>query len=190
MAAPKRDTRLKREKALEETERLHLRGWSQNKIAKKLGVSQPQVCQDIKTIRERYKQEQMEHRAVYVREKINQLRVVMDEAWEAWERSKRDALKKVEEEGTTGEGGYSKTRKEKARKDPANEYLKTIVECLKQERELLGLDEPTKVDANLNVINWDALAKEVDTAPDVIEVKLKEALSLSTRQITNGNGKH
>lgn len=191
MSAPKRNTKLKREKALEETERLHLRGYSQNAIAKKLGVSQSQVNYDIKKVRERYKEEALEHHAVYVREKINQLRAVAQEAWEGWERSKKQALEIREEEGTTGEGGWSKTSKTKKRVSGACEYLRTILDCLKQEAELLGLEAPKRVDANMNVINWDALASEIDNSPDLIEVKLNEALNGIPRQIeSNGNGRH
>jgi hypothetical protein len=89
-------------------------GYGQVAIARLLGVSQPQVCYDLKVVRERYRQTQLETVKASVNQKLEQLRLVRREAFEAWDRSQQ-----------------------KGRPDSA--FMDVIMKALRDECDLLGL---------------------------------------------------
>jgi predicted transcriptional regulator len=102
MATPKH-TKTEREAVLAQVAELDRKGWTQAQIAERLQVSQPQVSYDLKVIRKRYQQQQMGERAGLVNEKLAQLGDLQAELWEAWERSKEDATRTVEEHVRPGQ---------------------------------------------------------------------------------------
>jgi hypothetical protein len=163
----------------------------------------------------------MAQRAALTVEKRAQLRELRKEAWEAWERSKGDRQRVVTE---TRPGalcpkckGQGKDARVKGRvchqcsgtgrmKDskkviqvhegrlPSNEYLKTIIETLREEAELLQLTTPGSINTQVNVVAWDTLlaqARESRTAEsggtgDVIASKLH---AIEARLIEETGGK-
>jgi hypothetical protein len=115
---------------------------------------------------------------------------IREEAWEAYERSKQDTDKSVEEfvpcpsddkpapkkgsrEGSLLRISIVKTREGRL---PANEYLSTIMKTLEAERQLLGLDEqPPGGNPEINV------GVQVNN-----QVTLKDILDAAARQMNVG----
>src|SRR4051812_23819915 len=91
-------TKTEREAVLAEVARLDRLGWNQFEIATAVKVTQPQVCHYLRKIRQRHQDSQLEERGALVREKLEQYRDVMLEAWAAWERSRRDARRLTRKE--------------------------------------------------------------------------------------------
>jgi transcriptional regulator with XRE-family HTH domain len=144
-------TKTQREADKAEVERLDRRGYSQRQIAERLGVAPSQVCYDLKLLRKRYQDTQLAERSAAVAEKLEQYREVRREAWEAWDRSKDNKEKEIKEKisnlAQQAEAGAVEKLKAVITTEgrlPGNEYLRTILETLQDERELLGLDAPKK----------------------------------------------
>jgi hypothetical protein len=78
---------------------------------------------------------------------------------------------------------------------PSNEYLKTIIETLREEAELLQLTTPGSINTQVNVVAWDTLlaqARESRTLEsggtgDVIASKL-HAIEARLIEETGGKG--
>lgn len=79
---------LQRERDLEVTAELWLKGWSQSQIANYLEVSQPAVCRDLKAIKAKWNAQRLEKYDFYIHQELDRLRVLEKEVWQAWERSK------------------------------------------------------------------------------------------------------
>ena len=200
-------TRYDREKYLEELARLACRGYSQSVMAERLNRSKGQISKDLKIIRRRYNDSIVSSRAELVQEKLAQYKDILQEAWEEWERSKADTFRKVEElikpfkpkrkEGD-GEDADESTPLELSDEDRDRlikvketittegrlaevAFLKVIADCLKAERDLLGLDEPKKVDSNstVNQFNWDMLT-QVPAVGDTVNARIQAILDASS----------
>jgi predicted transcriptional regulator len=157
--------------------KLDRRGYSQSEIARVVGVSQQQISEDLKVIRKRYREEAMAEYKERVEEKRAQLREVRAEAWRAWERSKKDARKVVEEERTLSDGTEGSEKKTTTTEGqlPDATYLRVVIETLRDECSLDGLNAPQKVNANVNVIDWGELFKRtMDSEVDQVEQRLAE----------------
>lgn len=171
MAAPKFKTPTDKEEVLATVAKLNRRGYSQYAIADQVGVNQSTVSYYLKEIRQRYTQSIVNERKELVAEKLEQVREVITEAWEAWVRSKKDREKVTEEE--TSSNGYIKTKTGASREGQFGEvaYLNTVLRCIQAERELLGLDAPKTVTATVQTLDWNQLVKglPVGQHPDEIE---------------------
>lgn len=171
-------TPVQREEALLTVANLSRRGYSQSEIASKMGVTQQQVSYDLQIIKKRYAAMQEEDFLAYRYEKILQLKDIRREAWEAWEKSKEDYRKLVQEDYTDSKGGTStKITDITEGRIPANEFLKTILETLKEENELMGAYPTKKLDIKAEVINWDQImGLALNGVPNVVEDALKKQL--------------
>lgn len=190
--APKRN---KTQKEIDRDRISHLlrRGWTQVEIAKELGLHQTQISYDYKIIKKRRAAQREEDEKELIDSKLEEYREVKREAWQAWERSKENSKKVVEEsillrkKGDDSEDGIIDAqcilRKVKEiltteGRLPANEYLNTILKCLAGERELQGLDAAKEVNVRAAVattsIDFDAIAGPV---PDMIEADIQAILS-------------
>lgn len=192
-SANKHLTVTSREAYLQRIAKLDRRGYSQFEIAEEVGVSQPLVSKDLKLIRTRYVEDQKKAREEYVAEKLSMYAEIRKEAWAAYDRSKKVAVKEVEEFITTNEenvdGSYTSSEvrikriKTREGRLPANQYLTTIIQTLEAERELLGLDAPKKVDANVGVFDWAAMAKALETPSISVEEELAKQIGVDATQI-------
>lgn len=189
---PKIKSDHKRETVLAEVSKWAVRGFSQRAIATKLEetmgvkVTQPQIGVYLKQVNERYKAEAIEDRRIMVMRKLEELREVRNEAWVAWEKSKEDVEKRVKETGETEKGGFSKDRLEVIGRLPGGEYLQVVLNCIKAERELLGLDEAMKVNMSVvtTAIPWDELVGHRNEI-DLVEAEIQKVEQLA---ITQGEG--
>ncbi len=179
-SGPKRST-LEREADLDKVAKWDLMGYSQCKMVEMLGgkVTQQQISLDLQEIKSRYKTRTTSTRNEKVQEILERIRVTRNEAWLAWEKSKSDSTKLVEESGSTGAGTtFDKTVEttEGSCGDPA--FLRIIADCDKQERELLGLDQPIKLDhTGAITFNWAEMTQRppivLDATLDPVEQRIK-----------------
>ncbi len=189
------------------------RGYSQHQIVAAIAplvkLTQPRICTLLKEVRQQYKAQIVEDRAEKVAEMLQAYRDVRAEAWACYEKSKTDSERLVREsvkpyekkepekngKGATGHKGESAEASLVLLKEiyttegrlPANVYLQTVLDTLKAERELLGLDAPKLVDlkADLTATGpsvWDVLAQveetpalAIVTSNDPIERIIEEA---------------
>jgi predicted transcriptional regulator len=85
--------------------RMWVRGHSQREIAKKFGITQPQVCHDLKEIRERLLPEDTQQMKEARKDRLMELAMFKQEFLDEWERSKRDKETQTQEKiSTTGKG--------------------------------------------------------------------------------------
>ena len=181
------------------------RKYNQVTCAKMLGISQGTVSKILSSTVHEWKErvKQKYDPADMLEEKVAELQEIREEAFMAWERSKENAevttseeeLRKTYEEFTNDAGkqqrmvtGESmqlvKEIRRIAGRLPSNEYLTTIVSCLKEESRLLGLTEETAVKiVNDNrqqtaiFVNWDPLVRGDSSppSPDIVELALASA---------------
>lgn len=182
---PKR-SRIEREKYLAELARLDLRGYSQEDIARKLGVSQPQVCYDLKVLTKKHTASQTADTKLKIDRKIRQYKEMEREAWEAWERSKNDIVE-VSRVRTIGDGDEGTVREETKVKgrlpDPA--YLRIIAECYRSTCELESLFPPKGAIVGVPIIDWDKLSERMpNSVPDELEDKLRQLERLADQAET------
>ena len=114
-----RPDRLARERRRTKVGRLYTEGWNQTEIACKLGVAQSTVSEDLKLVRKRWLELQVSNLEEARAEELEKIRLVVRNAWEGWEQSKR-------------KNGYGSSR-----------YLNILLKCVDMECKLLGLYERT-----------------------------------------------
>lgn len=143
MAAPAR-TPDQRERDLEETARLYLQGWSQVRIAEKVGVSQPQISLDLKEIRKRWLESSIRDFDQVKAEELAKIDKLESTAWEAWERSVGDRTVTTYKTGVNGKGEVDELteRKEKLNGDPR--YLTIVENCILRRCKIFGIDAEVK----------------------------------------------
>lgn len=116
MAAPRSKNKQQAAALRAECWRLHVRGWSTERITEQLGITPPAVHHHLKRARAETSIESTERLA----ERLAELDAIRREMWGAWETSP------------------------KSRGDTA--YLTQIQDAIKQERGLLGLDAPQRTE--------------------------------------------
>lgn len=193
-----------------QVEKLLRRGIPQVQIAKEVGVSPGQISLDCRAIRERWEEEYKLERRNMLMEKLAANEEIRAEAWAAWERSKEDAVKNVEEKIPIPEdennGDEERTKRPRKRRMtaeeslikikeiltregrlPANAYLATIMETHKADRELLGLDAAQKVDVVVAQVPWDQV---FGPQGDPIEIVVDQlpAPKLPPKEVKDLNG--
>lgn len=186
--------------------RLDRCGWNQYDIAREVGVSQPRISQMLSEIRQAYRTLQREDRHAQINMVIAVLDDLMYEACLALAKSKeprssttteilkpnKSKAKAKKGERLPGNNGYTKLVKTLEGRLAGAQYMEVILGIQKAKRELLGLDEPKKVDQrNLN-FNWDALADPalVEDPGDLVEARLRAEARRGGTEANgvNGNG--
>lgn len=149
-----------------------MRGYTQVEMVRLLEdrygykITQQQVSHYLRRVRDEYNKREDDSRKVHVERMRETYKTIRKMAWEAWDRSAEDAVKVVEESEAViiprgGDPNGALESAERVRRIvtitgrlPANEYLKTIMDTLEAERELLGLDQPVEsASTNVNVTN-------------------------------------
>ena len=130
-----------RDRRRQEVGRLSVRGWAQVEIAQHLGVTQGTICNDLKVVRQQWRDSAVRDFDLAREEMLQSVDTVKREAWDAWERSK-----KPQQEATVeGEAPRQKTRKRIRNQNGDPRYLEIILRCNVDQRAILGLDAPTKI---------------------------------------------
>ena len=134
------------------------------------------IQRDMVAVREQWRQDIDLDVTEHVSRKLKEIRAVREEAMAAWERSK------TEKQSTRSKNGVDEVRKEFREGDPR--YLAIVLECDKQERDLLIPKViQHKVDATVNgvVLMWDAME-----APPAFVDPLIARIEQEERQGING----
>lgn len=174
------------------------RGWTQVQIASELGIHQTMVSKEWRFIVKEIQDTQSEDAKAHIALMLEQYAEVRREAWEAWEKSKEDHRRYSEEEyihppkaptkdlsggkksgdskdAPARTGGKKITKVEDGRL-PGAQYLSTILECLKAERELRGLNPAKEVKVSGTVDLWEVLMGSpsgiLDATRDEVEEKI------------------
>lgn len=194
-SGPKRSI-AEREIQREETWRLHLLGYTQWQIGERLNISAPMVGYDINARKERLKTVVIDKTGAK-QEALEAIRLVRQLAMDAYVSSDKDAEKELEEFLESEKGGHTKTVRSKEGRLKASEFLNIIRQTVKDERDLLGLDEPVKVEGTIRVVDpiWADIAqrikekKQADLVKDRMEVWNKQVALLPApkhEEPTNG----
>ncbi len=120
---------------------LYLRSWTQTAIAEHLGVAQPTICEDLKRIRQQWRDSAIRDFDAAREEELQKLDLLEREAWAAWERSQQ-----IQESTRVIQDGSGK-RAQKTVEHPVGDprYLEQVQKCIAARRALLGLDAPTRI---------------------------------------------
>lgn len=142
-------------------EMIHLarRGWSQDRIAEKMGVSQPLVCKELKAVYTKMAEQQKMDTEALIQQKLDRLGYICTEALDAWDKSKGDKESEVEEETTSDmRGNSTKTKRTREGRLPDPSYLNIATDCIKQESNLQALNPAKEVTIKGHLAVWDVLA--------------------------------
>lgn len=120
---------------------LYIQGHSQMAIAEQVGVSQPTVSTDLKTIQQQWRESAIRDLDSLREKELRKLDAVELEAWKAWQRSQKPA----QEATVCTDGSTQKTVKKVAEQTGDPRFLDQISKCIASRRALLGLDAPTKI---------------------------------------------
>ncbi len=175
------------ERILSEIARYVARGCHQHFIAEKLCISQARVSHYVTELKRRWAEINTLTIQEMVEEKLVMLREVRTEAWAAWDRSKEDA-ESSSEETLSMQGSEDRLRSiiTTTGRLPNNQYLKTVLDTIQAERELLGLDEAKKVDVLVTGnIDYDKLygATGVQPGPRIIVDPVQERIKQEMLQL-------
>jgi hypothetical protein len=126
---------------------LYLQGKFQDEIAKVVKVDRATVSRDLRSVQAEWlKSGVMDLNAAKARE-LAKLDEVERQAWDAWEKSRKDA--ETMEVTGTAQGGKGKPDKvKKITKGQAGDsrFLGIILDCVNRRCEILGLDAPKKLE--------------------------------------------
>jgi hypothetical protein len=114
---------------------LYLKGKIQAEIAFELGISQPTVSREIKTLVDEWKQERVYDINEAKAKELAKLDVLELEYWNAWLRSQNDEVSRTE--GTTARGEVDTTTTKGQTGDSA--FLQGVERCIKLRLEILGM---------------------------------------------------
>jgi len=123
---------------------LYLQGWTQGAIAKETGVAQGTVCNDLKVIRQMWKESAVDDFEVWKQTELRRLERVEREAWSAWERSQKPAQEARFQDGAANGRSQKTVRNQYG--DPR--FLEVVLKCVSGRRSILGLDAQPQVVEN------------------------------------------
>ncbi len=142
-----RKSREDREATMLEVAKLDARGRTQVYIATFLGLSQSTVCNYLKSMRATDLELAVDEVKRRREKLLKELDEIKRESWEAWENSKTEEAVSLDGERYT------------VAANPDPRYLQTVRQAIEDERTLLGLDEPKRVDDGDAPFDWTRLAE-------------------------------
>lgn len=119
-----------------------LSGRNYREIAQEVGAkSTESVFTDVQAIIAEWKETQKHNISEWITLELERIGRLESEAWDAWERSCKDAEIHSEEDGPLGH----KTKHVLKGQSGNPAFLDVVLKCVTRRCELLGLDEPTEV---------------------------------------------
>lgn len=125
---------------------MRIAGKTFSQIARELGMTNSNAQRSFRRVREEWLQSRVNNYDLAVAEELARLDDVIAKANEGWERSLRDAEKRVTE--SDEKGGVSE-RIEKAGQAGDPRFLQVILSALQQRQRILGLLTPEIVNVNI-----------------------------------------
>lgn len=150
MAAPKRSAiEILRDRVL--IAELYCKGWTQTKIAERIGVSQAIISRDLNAIRKEWLESSVRDFDGAKAQELAKLDHMEQVAWAAWERSVGPHSITTETEGTNDKGLFNKSteRTEHLVGNPA--FLQAALNCIDRRCKILGIDAAQKLELDGNV---------------------------------------
>lgn len=129
--------------------RLYMQGLSYEQIGDRLGVHKSQISRDLAKVRQEWRESADRATGEWVAQELARLEAIEAEAWAAWKRSTQDRQTVTKETGPRG--GAMVTVKTTTRTDgQAGDaaLLAKVLDCVKQRREMLGLDVPKRTEVS------------------------------------------
>jgi transposase-like protein len=126
--------------------RLYYRGGlSQQKIAKRVKVTQQQVSLDLAAVREQWKQQMGEKLDELKVEQLIKLDMIEAESLRGWRRSLRDAERKRAKIVNAEGEARQETEKTSEGQSGDPRFLNEARQCVADRRKMLGMDAPQKI---------------------------------------------
>ena len=119
-----------------EVAQLHIQGYTQTKIAERLGVSQATISGDLKIIEKQWRADAVRDFDLCRQHELQKLALIEQEAWQAWERSQ----KPQQSADLAGDGSNRPNRKRIRNQYGDPRFLALVNQCIATRRALLGLD--------------------------------------------------
>lgn len=179
MATRKRGKR-QRERDLEIIADLYVQGYSQAKIAEQIGVSREQIKYDIKEIREKWVESQIDNFEAYKAEEIRKINALEREAWEGLRRSIAERKRTRIEDRDSEDKGKTKIRSvtvEERDGDPR--FMQIIATCIDRRCKIRGIDAPTKQE--LSGPEGGPIPVEGISVKDLSDDELEQLISIASK---------
>jgi len=157
MKPGRRRQRMESEERRVQVARLYAKGKTQAEIAETVGVSQSQVCHDLKMVRRHWRESTIRDFDALRDEQLAKIDEAERRAWEVFERSQEDAVKTRREVGEDGDFGSGYMERVGQAGDVRS--LDLVLKCVERRCKLLGLDAPQKV-AQTDTAGNDLTAEE------------------------------
>jgi len=142
-------------------------GLTQLEIGEKVKVDRSVVSRDLKALEKEWIEAAVDEIAQYKAKEIIKINNMEREAYEAWEKSKREKETKSKKQSGTTEGG----RTEVAIKTESNfgdtKYFQVVQWCIDKRCKLLGLDSPKRLEHTGK--NGEPIQHEHKSVSDLIE---------------------
>ena len=174
--AAKRRTEAQRNADLVVITEMYLKGKTQAAIADHVGVTQQQICYDIKAITAKWEEKAIRNIDALKNQELDRINMLEREYWQAWERSQEDKIvtskatkRKAAEIGDghddDGEpteivapGSIEVTDTEQITGNVGNPaFLAGVQWCISERCKLLGIYAPTKAEQITRSIDYDKL---------------------------------
>ena len=147
---PQKRTPAQKQRDAVDIARLYIQHYTQEQIADWLGRNRPyritrqQISLDLKGIFEEWRKESVRTLDERKAEELKRLDRIEAEAWLAWEKSKDEITRVMQEKkgGVNGTIERATVTKEKSNGDPR--FMVVIDRCVERRAKLLGLDQPIR----------------------------------------------
>ena len=126
------------------TAEMYLQGHTQVDIAQKVGISTGQVCIDLKIIRDQWAASAILNINEAKNRELARINLIEKEAWVDFYGSREDAEGSEQTEGSGPQGLTSASKIWSKGRLGDHQYLRVVLDCTKQRRAILGLDQPTQ----------------------------------------------
>lgn len=154
MSKAKRVVTHQREEDLHETMQLHLRGWTQQEIAKELNVSQQAVSKRIHKILQQWRDSNIRDMDELKMRELKKLDALERQYWESWQKSLEDFEETTDTTGTDLIGDPIDKHVIKRRGQTGNPaYLEGVRKCVELRCKILGINtsgDVTNIDVAVN----------------------------------------
>jgi hypothetical protein len=130
----------------------YIKGDSQWTIAQATGVTQQQICADLKVIREKWLHSMLRDFDALKSEELAKIDAIETEAWKAWQASLEPYIVRVREKVMGPQGTVAKVVRRRERRIGDPRYLERIQKCVDQRCAILGLLAPVDVNQTLTVV--------------------------------------
>ncbi len=144
---------------------LYLKGHRQSEIAQQLELHQTQISYDLRIIQKRWRESAVMDFNEAKQRELSRIDTLEREAWQAYERSKSERVRKREGSRTAGESSSSEAFTEREERDGDPRFMEIILKCIVQRSNILGINAAVRVGA----ADWrDEIAK-LGGDPDAIK---------------------